>query len=278
MRTDRTSTPSENQAKARSDVRLSPNSDGREINVDCGSGSPEQIVRCTNGTVQHDVASTEVCMNSAKPSVLTARYRPRMRRAVSPTSTDTTRGRPRPAEGEQQDEGDPAAEVGGDVRPHRHQPELAQRDLARPPGEDRQRQGDHAVDADLGHEERATHVEHEREQGGDDHHGAARRPCPTRFRSRSPRWRKPRVPVVHDERSAVREPLLQRRGPHEQGQLQQHEEDQLDGGGPRRRVGDVPLEQVLHDAHADAGRRRRRAGSPCRRAARPAAPAGGGRG
>ena len=90
MRMETISTARENHAKARSEVSPSPNSDGREINVDSGSGSPEQIFLCRIGMVQHDVASTDVCMKSANPSVLTARYRPRMRRAVSPTSTDTT--------------------------------------------------------------------------------------------------------------------------------------------------------------------------------------------
>jgi hypothetical protein len=90
IRTDRRSTPRENQAKAGSEERLSPNSDGREINVDCGLGRPVHICRCTMGRVQHGVASTELCMNNANPSVLTARYRPRMRRAVRPTRIDTT--------------------------------------------------------------------------------------------------------------------------------------------------------------------------------------------
>ena len=73
MSTDRTRTPNENQAKACSDDRLSPNSDGREMRVDSGSGRPEQIVRWMRGRVKQGVANTDVCMNRANPSVLTAR-------------------------------------------------------------------------------------------------------------------------------------------------------------------------------------------------------------
>ena len=68
--------PSENHAKVRSSARDRPNSDGAASSVDCGSGRPVQTWRCTSGTVQHGVASTVACMNSANPSVLTARYRP----------------------------------------------------------------------------------------------------------------------------------------------------------------------------------------------------------
>src|SRR5580704_11029700 len=60
MRTERTSTPNENQAKACSDDRLSPKNDGREIKVDSGLGRPEQMVRWMRGRVKHGVASTDV--------------------------------------------------------------------------------------------------------------------------------------------------------------------------------------------------------------------------
>ncbi len=63
----------ENHAKARSEERPNPKSEGRVIKVDWGSGSPEQMVRWMRGSVQHDVARTELCMKSAKPRVLTAR-------------------------------------------------------------------------------------------------------------------------------------------------------------------------------------------------------------
>ena len=129
---------------------------------------PSRSSCAANGMVQHDVASTDVCMKSANPSVLTARYRPRMRRAVSPTSTETT-AVATPARSRSRIEGDASSQVRGDVGADRHQPELPQRDLARPAGEDRERQGDDAVDADLGHEERPIHAQHERQQRGHDH-------------------------------------------------------------------------------------------------------------
>src|ERR1700689_1403360 len=59
MRTDRARTPSENQAKACSEDRLSPNSDGREMSVDSGLGSPEQMVRWIRGRVKQGVANTD---------------------------------------------------------------------------------------------------------------------------------------------------------------------------------------------------------------------------
>ena len=46
--------------------------------------------------------------------------------------------------------------------------------------------------------------------------------------------------------------LLQRRGAYQQGQLQQHEEDELDRA-VRRGLVMFQYEQVLHDADADAG-------------------------
>src|SRR6478672_2517271 len=90
IRTDNTSTPIENHANARSDERSRPNRLGREMSVDCGSGSPVQTVLLITGSVSHGVASTASCMNNAKPSVLTARYRPRTRSAGRPTRTATT--------------------------------------------------------------------------------------------------------------------------------------------------------------------------------------------
>src|SRR5450759_5100837 len=57
MSTDRTRTPIENQAKARSDERLKPNRLGRAISVDWGFGSPVQIRLLRSGGVQNGVAS-----------------------------------------------------------------------------------------------------------------------------------------------------------------------------------------------------------------------------
>ena len=53
MSTETTRTPRENQAKACSEVRLRPNSDGRERSVDCGLGRPEQICLWIRGRVKH---------------------------------------------------------------------------------------------------------------------------------------------------------------------------------------------------------------------------------
>ncbi len=156
-----------------------------------------------------------------------------------------------PGEGEEEDERDTAAEMGGHVGAHPHQRELAQRNLPGPTGEDRQRQGDHAVDADLGHEERSTDVEHEGQQRGDRHRDEdTGRPHPSSqcvaAVSEAEGPGHPRRPL------GGARALLQGRGPDHQGQQQQHEEDELDGGRPRRRVGDVPLQEVLDDADPDA--------------------------
>ena len=158
---------------------------GRAISVDCGSGSPEQIVLWTSGTVQHDVASTDVCMNRAKPSVLTARYRPRMRRAVSPTSTDTTAVADA-GEGQQQDERDTARPRWAAMSaPTATNPNWPSETWPDPPGEDGQRQGDDAVDADLRHEERPTDVEHQRQERGHDDGDDHARSCPPSCAGRS---------------------------------------------------------------------------------------------
>ncbi len=217
-----------------------------------GSGRPEQIVLCSNGMVQHDVASTDVCMNSANPSVLTARYRPRMRRAVSPTSTETTAGG-HPGEGQQQDEGDASSQVGGDVGAHRHQPELPQRDLARPAGEHGQRQGDDAVDADLGHEERPTHAQHEGQQRGHDHGRQHTRRCPPVFAGRRRSRRKARVPVVHEVRSAVREPFCSDAARTSRASCSNTKRISSTVADPEDGLVMFHCEQVLDDAHADAG-------------------------
>ena len=67
--TDSNRTPSENQAKARCEPRLRPNSDGRATNVDAGLGSPVHNVLLIPGTVMHGVASTAFCMKMANASV-----------------------------------------------------------------------------------------------------------------------------------------------------------------------------------------------------------------
>jgi hypothetical protein len=73
MRRLRTRTPNENQAKDCAEERLSPKREGGAMRVEAGLGSPLQTRLCSKGTVQQDVASTDVCMKTAKASVETAR-------------------------------------------------------------------------------------------------------------------------------------------------------------------------------------------------------------
>ena len=88
--TDTTRTPSENQAKAFWDDSPIPRNVGAEMRVDWGLGRPVHSCRPRPGTVQQGVSRTDPMNHSPKARVLTARYRPRTRRAGSPTSTATT--------------------------------------------------------------------------------------------------------------------------------------------------------------------------------------------
>ncbi len=90
MNTDSSSTPRANQAKARCDDRLMPNSEGRGTTVYAGLGRPVQSVLLMPGIVMHGVASTAVCMKMANASVVTARKRPGIRSAGSPTMIATS--------------------------------------------------------------------------------------------------------------------------------------------------------------------------------------------
>ena len=73
IRIESTNTMRENQAKARSEKIWIPKRVGLEMSVEPGSGNPVQTVLWMNGRVTHGVASTDVCMKTAKPNVLTAR-------------------------------------------------------------------------------------------------------------------------------------------------------------------------------------------------------------
>ena len=71
--TNTSSTPSENHAKERSELRSQPKNVGRVSSVDAGSGRPVHTRVPANGSFQHGVGRTDTCMKSAKPRVVTAR-------------------------------------------------------------------------------------------------------------------------------------------------------------------------------------------------------------
>jgi hypothetical protein len=176
-----------------------------------------------------------------------------MRRAVSPTSTDT-RAVAAPARGRSSDEREAGADVGGDVGAHGHEAELPERHLPRPSGEHGQRQGDHPnmQICDMRKEWPTPMTKGSRAATKQGQTPAPLRPTPLAQRvaggAEGGRTHGPRRSLPHPG------PLLQRGGPHEQRPQEEEEEDELDGGRSRRGIGDVPLQQV--EDHADPDRRR----------------------
>ena len=243
----------ENQANARSEVRLRPNRLGRAMSVDWGFGSPVQIrlwmqrerpARRGEHRFLHEEREAEGAHRQVE--------------AADPqggqADEDRDHGGDRAREGEQQDQGDAAAQVRGHDRPHRDQPELAERHLTGPAGQHGERQRDDAVDADLREQERPPGADHERQEHDDDDRrddarAADALPEPRRpgGAGRPTRAATTSAPPSGPPSAAPRRAPAARRA-----------------AGAKRisstvgRVGDVPVEDLDDDPEADPGDERQR--------------------
>ena len=231
-----------------------PNNDGASMSVDCGLGRPVHTSRCTIGIVQHEVASTVGCMNSAKPRVLTARYRPAdPQRGQSDQDGDHCgdrahrRAAARPAAGSSR---------GGWPPPRPHRP--GRTDRARP---DRAQPvstvSDSAITAKMHTCDIRYTCDRCRAPAGSATATATTSPMPPRRTAR--RWRSATravviVPSSHDDRSSVRAPFCS--VPTRTSRMTSSIANRM--SSTVALFDDVVVEDLLDDADRDAGHERHR--------------------